>query len=196
MIARRAPHPTRLPIQLGRHLAQMGHKTCGLPPELASKVQGQRNPSVQKNFSVGYFCGSLCPTFGLPLRCNVFHSLKELSPMKSICPKICTVIFGTFLAATIVSSAFATPGSPFPPLPPPTTGGGSVAALDTPGSPFPPLPPPTTGGGSVAALDTPGSPFPPLPPPTTGGGSVASLDTPGSPFPPLPPPTTGGGSVA
>lgn len=65
---------------------------------------------------------------------------------KSISTKICTVIFSTLVAATITSSAFATPISPLPPIPPPTT----IAALDTPISPLPPIPPPTTGGGSVA----------------------------------------------
>ena len=61
--------------------------------------------------------------------------------MKSFCTKICTVIFSSILAATFASSALASPI---------TIRGGSVATLDTPGSPLPPLPPPTTGGGSVA----------------------------------------------
>jgi len=186
----------RPPVLTKSRPFKMCRRIRTLRTEPVEKICRPSHPNVVRNFPDGYFCGSLCPPIGLPLRCNASRPIKEQSPMKFISTKICTVILSTFVAATITYSAYATPISPLSPGLPPSTGGGNMAALDSPGSPLPPLPPPCTGNCSVAALDSPGSPLPPLPPPCTGSCSVAALDSPGSPLPPLPPPCTGNCSVA
>jgi len=186
-----ALHPLKI------RASRMYQKIIGLITESVENLCESSRPKRAKNFSDGYFCGSLCPPIGLPLRCNAFRPTKEHSPMKSISTKICKVIFSTLVAATITSSAFATPIRQMRATPPTSTGAGSsMAVLDTPISPLPPIPPPCPGDCIVAALDTPISPLPPIPPPCPGDCIVAALDTPISPLPPIPPPCPGDCIVA
>ena len=82
--------------------------------------------------------------------------------MLSLRTTITTMIFGGVLATSLTGSAFAitTHQSPQPSLQP----GHSAIHADDPGAPFPPIPPPPSGGG-LALTEDPGAPFPPIPPP-------------------------------
>ena len=57
----------------------MHQKIRKLPTNREKEQAGREKPVAAKILPFSYFCGSLYPPIGLPLRCNVFRPIKEHS---------------------------------------------------------------------------------------------------------------------